>query len=173
MKKVDFHLLGLLAIGAVFSGLIGFLVAGANNIAFDGHHHVSIGSTKIADHNSITSHSEFHKNSIILNEKDLIPTIKAELQKDPISGFNLYLITSNFRFSPELAGLKHKNGMGHAHLYIDGHKIARIYSNWHHIKEIPDGAKEITVTLNSNDHMAFVFKSAVIKSIIKLDTKTR
>ena len=63
--------------------------------------------------------------------------------------------------------------MGHAHLYIDGQKIARIYSNWHHIKEIPAGAKELTVTLNSNEHKAYVFKSAVIKSIIKLDTKTR
>ena len=49
MKKVDFRLLGLLAIGAIFSGLFGFLIAGANNIAFDGHHHVSIGSTKLAD----------------------------------------------------------------------------------------------------------------------------
>ena len=173
MKKVDFRIIGLLAIGAVFSGLIGFLIAGANNIAFDDHHHASIVSTKLANHNSIANHSDFHKNSITLVEKDLIPTIKAELQKDPISGFNLYLITSNFSFSPELAGLKHKNGTGHAHLYIDGRKIARIYNNWHHIKEIPNGAKELTVTLNSNDHKAFVFKRAVIKSIIKLDTKTK
>ena len=103
----------------------------------------------------------------------MIPTIEATLHKDPISGFNLQLVTSNFRFSPELAGLKHKNGMGHAHLYIDGHKTARIYNNWHHIKVIPNGAKELTVTLNSNDHKPFVLNNTVISSIIKLDTKTR
>ena len=158
MKKMDFRFLRLFTIGAVFTGLIGFLIAGANNVTFAGHHHPNIELFKLAGHNSIDNRSEFHENSILLIETDLRPTIEATLQKDPISGFNLQLVTSNFKFSPELAGLKHTNGMGHAHLFIDGHKTARIYNNWYHIKEIPHGSKELMVTLNSNGHKLFVFK---------------
>ena len=106
MKKIDFRLLGLFTICCVFSGLIGFLIAGANNVAFDGHHHPTIELSKLAEHNSINNHSEFHENSILLIEKDLIPTIEAKLRKDPISGFNLQLVTSNFKFASEPSGLQ-------------------------------------------------------------------
>ena len=39
MRKINFRLLGLCAIGFIFSGLFGFMIAGANNVTFDGHKH--------------------------------------------------------------------------------------------------------------------------------------
>ena len=41
---------------------------------------------------------------------------------------------------------------GHAHLYVDGIKIARLYGSHFHIPDLPVGDREISVTLSSNDH---------------------
>jgi len=49
-----------------------------------------------------------------------IPRVDLVIHKDARSGRNLEIVTENFRFSPE-----HGAGEGHAHLYIDGKKIAR------------------------------------------------
>ena len=115
MRQIDFRLLGLCAIGFIFSGLIGFMIAGANNVTFDGHKH-NMDHLDTAYHGGKTSLSETHAEPIAIPKNGLEPSIKAELQIDPVSGFNLHIITSNFTFAPESAGHKHKDGLGHAHL---------------------------------------------------------
>lgn len=47
---------------------------------------------------------------------------------------------------------KMKHDEGHAHLFIDGKKIGRVYSNWYHINPLRQGSHTIRVTLNANDH---------------------
>lgn len=54
-----------------------------------------------------------------------------------------------------LTFLEHYPGEGHAHLYVDGQKIARLYGKWYHIEELSPGQHEITVTLNANDHREY------------------
>ena len=108
MRKIDFRLLGLFAISFIFSGLIGFMIAGANNVTFDGHKH-NMDDLDTAYHGGKTSHSETHAGPIAIPKNGLEPSIRAELQIDPVSGFNLHLVTSNFTFAPHSAGLKHKD----------------------------------------------------------------
>ena len=170
MRKIDFRLLGLFAIGFIFSGLIGFMIAGANNVTFDDHKH-NTDHLDTAYHGGKTSHSETHTEPIAIPKNGLEPSIRAELQIDPLSGFNLHLITSNFTFAPESAGLKHKDRMGHAHLYIDEHKIARLYNNWFHIDTIPKDAKQMRITLYSNDHRPFIADNKIISAVIELNAK--
>ena len=170
MRKIDFRLLGLCAIGFIFSGLIGFMIAGANNVTFDGHKH-NTDHLDTAYHGGKTSHSETHAEPITIPKNGLEPSIRAELQIDPVSGFNLHLITGNFTFAPESAGLKHKDGIGHAHLYIDEHKIARLYNSWFHIDTIPEDAKQMRITLYSNDHRPFMVDNKIISAVIELNAK--
>jgi len=170
MRKIDFRLLGLCAIGFIFSGLIGFMIAGANNVTFDGHKH-NMDHLDTAYRGGKTSHSETHAGPVAIPKNGLEPSIRTELQIDPVSGFNLHLITSNFTFAPESAGLKHKDGMGHAHLYIDEHKIARLYHSWFHIDTIPEDAKQMRITLYSNDHRPFMADNKIISAVIELNTK--
>ena len=53
-------------------------------------------------------------------------------------------------------------GEGHAHLYIDGEKIARIYGPWYHVGKILPGAHTIVATLNANNHDTYFNKGRVI-----------
>ncbi|MCP1199784.1 hypothetical protein [Notoacmeibacter sp. MSK16QG-6] len=138
--------LALLALGLLYGGGIGFTLAAANNVSFGGHNH---GVT--AAHAGIDT-SAAHDHSRMLDVSGpKAPMLEATLEPDPITGFNLHLTTKNFRFAPENAGKGDRPGEGHAHVYVNGEKIARLYAPWMHIADLPPNAK-IAITLNSNDH---------------------
>lgn len=79
------------------------------------------------------------------------PTLAAELLKDAKAGWNLHIQTTNFRFSPEDVNRANTAGEGHAHVYVNGRKIARHYGPWLHIETLPEGAV-VMIELNANDH---------------------
>ncbi len=83
------------------------------------------------------------------------PTLAVEVFEDPKSGWNLQLLTTDFTFAPEAASTEAVEGEGHAHLYIDGVKQGRIYGEWWHLGDLPEGDHEITVELSANDHRPY------------------
>lgn len=136
----------LFVIGLVFGGGIGFTIAAGNGITFDGHNHANP-----AHHGA--GH-EGHEHSELLEVDGEPPSIRLMLTPDPSSGWNLHLLTEQFLFSPENASREHVPGEGHAHLYVNGAKLARLYGAWHHLDALPEGA-EVTVGLYTNDHRAY------------------
>ena len=91
------------------------------------------------------------------------PTIIAAIYKDPIGGWNLNLRTTNFTYNAAAAGLKNKEGEGHAHVYVNGVKLARIYGDWFHIGMLPKGNNIILVTLNANDHSSLTHNGRMLE----------
>ncbi len=83
-----------------------------------------------------------------------VPFVRVHMQADSMDGFNLYLETRNFRFAPELVDTVNVTNAGHAHLYLNGEKVARMYSPWHHVsaKSLRDGINRLEVELSANDH---------------------
>ncbi|MEC8244889.1 MAG: hypothetical protein VX047_00480, partial [Pseudomonadota bacterium] len=41
---------------------------------------------------------------------------------------------------------------GHAHVYVNGMKLGRVYGDWYHIGSLPLGRNEVSVSLYANDH---------------------
>lgn len=78
-----------------------------------------------------------------------------ELIQENSNNWNIFLNVKGIKFSPENVGKQHIDGQGHAHVFVDGVKHGRMYSNWYHLGFIDFGS-EITVTLNSNNHKAFI-----------------
>ena len=82
-----------------------------------------------------------------------IPAITAlSLTEDSVSGWNLQIQVENFQFVPQEIGQTNIPNEGHAHLYINGEKIARLYGPFFHISDLPMGEHRIVVTLNTNQH---------------------
>ncbi len=99
------------------------------------------------------------------------PEVSLNIMKDPKSGYNLQISTKNFTFAPQNASLEHKDGEGHAHIYVDGEKVARIYSEWVHLDDLEEGERTIEVTLNANDHREYQDRfgvPVVPKQVIKV-----
>ena len=80
------------------------------------------------------------------------PTLDTAVYADPVGGWNLYVITTNFTFDAAAAGLENIEGHGHAHVYVNGVKLGRVYGDWHHIGKLPLGRNDVSVSIYANDH---------------------
>ncbi|MEM6711588.1 MAG: hypothetical protein AAF590_04830 [Pseudomonadota bacterium] len=84
------------------------------------------------------------------------PSVAIDVVRDTMSGWNLLLTLDNFALTPGSVNEAHVAGEGHAHIYVNGQKHARLYADAYHFSSLPAGEVEITVTLNANDHSEFV-----------------
>jgi hypothetical protein len=80
------------------------------------------------------------------------PAVDFKLLPDPVGGWNLHIQTTNFIFRPEQVNGANMPGAGHAHVYVNGRKLARIYGPWTHLAKLPPRPFVLRVTLNANDH---------------------
>lgn len=92
-----------------------------------------------------------------------VPAVDIAVTKDALKGWNLQTKLNNFRFAPENVNTQNNPGEGHAHVYLNGKKLARLYSSWFHIENLPPGRNRITVGLKSNTHETLVHNSQKIK----------
>lgn len=98
-----------------------------------------------------------------------IPSVDVTIHKDPMKGYNLEAKVANFRFAPEDVSQAAKPGEGHAHLYINGEKITRLYSSWYYLENLKPGKNKITVSLNANSHQALVHNGKKIEDTETID----
>ena len=91
----------------------------------------------------------------VVGEGEPAPAISLTLSETP-NGYEVTVLTEDFTFSEDLAGLYHVPGMGHGHLYVGGMKLGGLYQATAQIGALPPGAHEVRVTLNTNDHRAYV-----------------
>lgn len=80
------------------------------------------------------------------------PTVDLSVTKDVVGGWNVHVETTNFAFAPELVNTTPVAGKGHAHLYVDGVKVARLYGPWYHLASPAVGTHTVRVELNANTH---------------------
>jgi hypothetical protein len=92
------------------------------------------------------------------------PAVTLVVHKDLKAGWNLHVRAENFRFAPEHASTAHVPGEGHAHLFIDGKKVTRLYGEWYHIPMLAPGVHKITVTLNANSHEDLTVRGKVVSA---------
>ena len=104
-----------------------------------------------------------------------VPTITHLVFPDDMDGYNIQILTQNFTFTPSAINKDPVDNEGHAHLYINGEKITRVYGNWVHIPSslLVTGPNAVSVTLNGNDHSEWARDGKSISStviVIKPDT---
>ena len=95
-------------------------------------------------------------------EQEVAPKAVLEIQKDPTGGFNVHVVTTNFVWRPEMASMQHVPGEGHAHVYLDGRKIMRIYNEWFHLNTFQFATKAgeqlLSIEFVGNDHAPYTIQ---------------
>jgi hypothetical protein len=117
----------------------------------DGHH----------DHGA-HGHGDHGHGMLEISAGDPIPTIDLIVHDDSMEGWNLEVRVTNFQFAPERVNQSSMTSEGHAHLYINGDKITRLYSSWYYLPELPPGTHEIMVELNANGHEVLMVNGEAI-----------
>ncbi len=109
---------------------------------------------------SETSHSHSEKYEVSAEQA---PKVELVVSEDAKSGYNIKIVATDFVFTPEGVNGENVIGEGHAHLYVDGEKVARLYSPYFHWDGSFEGTKEFRVTLNANDHSEYAVDGEVIE----------
>ncbi|WP_370399841.1 hypothetical protein [Sulfitobacter sp. JB4-11] len=164
--------LGLFIIGLVFGGGIGFAIAAANGVTFDGHDHSDPAQHAGMDHAAMGhaddgDHAMMHDTPLEVDAMQA-PELAIMVSADPMAGYNLHVMVQNFAFSPQNASGADVPGEGHAHVYVNGEKLGRLYGAWYHIDTLPVGENEVLVTLNSNNHQPLAVNGKVIEASTKV-----
>jgi hypothetical protein len=94
--------------------------------------------------------------------QEAAPRVSLDVKKDPTGGFNVHVVTTNFKWRPEMASMQHVLGEGHAHVNLDGRKIMRIYNEWFHLNtyqfSTKAGEQLLSIEFVGNDHAPYTVK---------------
>mgnify|MGYP007106204950 CR=1 FL=1 len=118
-------------------------------------------SDKVAENLGVP---ETHMHSMFEVPADNAPTVSLIVTEDKKSGYNIKIVTTNFRFAPENVNGVNVAGEGHAHLYVGAEKIGRVYGPDFHYSGNFEGTKTFRVTLNANDHSDYTVNGRVIEA---------
>lgn len=99
------------------------------------------------------------------------PSLELTAEPDSHDGWNIHLSTERFEFTPQESGSPASGGQGHAHLYIDGKKHARLYGPWFHLPAdaVPEERHTLLVTLNADDHTTWAADAEAVQAEAELD----
>jgi len=111
----------------------------------------------------LNAHPQF-----IIPEGAIAPTIMLHPFKDSMGGWNIQLMTKNFIFSPQNAGKDDVMGEGHAHLFVNGKKVARVYGDWVHLN-VGKGTSKVKVNLTTNSHKDYFYNGKPVEAEIELN----
>ena len=106
-----------------------------------------------------------HPHGATVVEAASLMSVSLELVPDVDTGANLYVDTQGFVFAPQSAGDAHVPGEGHAHVYVNGVKIGRLYGTAFPLSKLAEGANEVRVTLNTNSHDEYTWDGGTVDAV--------
>lgn len=138
-----------LLIGLVFGGVVSYTFFIQSNS-------VDLLNQPPVSHDHVDDdHTHSHDETL---EVDAVSSPELTIDSARISGGNnvdINVSWDNFTMAPENADGEHVDSEGHLHVYVDGHKIGRMYGEWYHVFALDPGEHEIEVTATTNDHKVY------------------
>lgn len=92
-------------------------------------------------------------------------SVALRVEPDALDGVNITVLPRGFTFAPEAVNGDHVPGEGHAHLYVDGVKLTRLYGPHYHLGGLAAGEHEIRVALNANTHAAYAYGERAVEAV--------
>lgn len=107
---------------------------------------------------------------LAVSEELPVPSVTHLLFPDVMGGFNIQILARNFEFTPAAINRQPEYNLGHAHVYVNGVKYARVYSTWFHLptSALKLGENVVKVTLNANNHSEWAKDGKAISSLVKV-----
>ena len=105
------------------------------------------------------------------DRNEAAPSVSLSVSRATDSSWSVEIKTDNFVFDQMADEPKHIAGHGHAHLYLNGMKLQRMYGHNASIGQLPPGDYTVSVELNSNLHMPYRNGDDVVsaKQVISVD----
>ena len=99
-------------------------------------------------------------------------SVSVDVTPDALSGLNLRIHTTGFDFSPQNVDGQHVQGEGHAHVYVDGEKIGRVYGPHYYLDHVEPGERTIRVSLNANSHEEYAQGNHPVEAVTSVTVES-
>lgn len=105
-----------------------------------------------------TAHADkqIHQHSALEIPADMpTPAIEMQVERDPMDGLNILIKMQNYLMNSPLDEITEAGILqGHAHVFVNGKKVQRLYGNAIHIPAdwLKKGINQIAISLNSHQH---------------------
>ena len=128
--------------------------------------------------NIMLATTEIHQHkSRMISANIPIPKIEVSVFKDRTDGVNIHVAVEYYRLNaPDKAvdvESETEDGVlqGHAHVFVNGSKVRRLYGNDMHIPKdwLVDGVNQIAVSLNSHNHENWMVGDHTVMSSVFFD----
>ena len=96
------------------------------------------------------------------------PTLAMTLVPDG-DGWTVALEITRLTLSAEAVDSPHEPGEGHGHLYLNGLKLGRVFSDRLSMGALPPGQHHLRVSLNTNDHRPYATGGTPIEALALID----
>ncbi|MFH9014286.1 hypothetical protein ACH4C6_23255 [Streptomyces sp. NPDC017943] len=99
-------------------------------------------------------------------EPEGAPDVGVEVQPDAAGAWDVRLSVRNFRFSPAGTAPRAAAGRGLAHLYVDGHLVARLRAPQYRLAAdlVPRGTHHVTARLHADDGTVWAVDGKPVES---------
>jgi len=87
------------------------------------------------------------------------------------SGLDIKLEVEDFSFVLAPNDAQHIPNEGHAHVYLNGLKLGRLYNSAFTLGAVPANEYELRVTLNSNDHRPYLTEGSAVQEVLSFKFK--
>ena len=111
-----------------------------------------------------------HAHVLDLGPVEVAPKVTMDLRPDG-DGWTVTLNSGAFNLTKEGVDGANVPGQGHAHLYLGGLKLQRMYGPVAHIGALPKGQHILQVILNSHDHQALYAGGKPVGAIALIDAR--
>jgi hypothetical protein len=102
-----------------------------------------------------------------------VPSVRiVDTIEDMMGAYSVRVSLEDFTITPENIDQPPVPNEGHLHVYVDGEKVGREYSEWIYIPAhyfSGDGPHRITVSLNANTHAAWTFADVPIEDTVAVE----
>ncbi len=99
-------------------------------------------------------------------ESEVPVGVEISAAAEPGGGVNVFIATENWRWAPEEVNKDHSPGAGHAHVYVDGVKVNRVYGPAYHLTGLSPGTHEVRVTLTTNSHDEMLVNGELVEDTV-------
>lgn len=158
LKKLTFATLLTIGFGTVAT------VNALADMSHGEHHHATPHSETHGGSHSSSGHG--HHGALMIPVNQPVPQVTLVVTPDAVTGWNVQVQTANWKFAPEQVNQSSVTTEGHAHLYLNGEKLTRLYSEWYYLPSLPTGEHSLSVSLNANGHEALMYNGQPVEDSV-------
>ena len=131
----------------------------------DGHHQETPTPQSAEASHEEEHEPEEHQHGAQTVEAQSEMSFNIRVEPDTIKGANLFLTNvKGFTFTPENVDGDHVAGEGHAHVYVNGVKVGRLYGDAMKLEQMAEGENTVRVALNSNNHAEYTWNGKKVEA---------